>query len=351
MRPFSILAIVGLMVVSSACSNDDDEVIPVIPPSSGDSFQLNGGEGGSGAANSVYVDLSVPKQDSVKRASWDLGFSTGSDFRVVLNNTITALARPLEKNDLNAVTADDTIGMVLSLNQAEPSPEEFDMLDDIDGDLSKTRIAAVSAADADNVVYILNRGTGGSTAARDWLKIRVLRKAAGYTVQYAKIADATFQTVDVVKNDKYNFNYVSLGGTAVTVEPEKTNWDFVWTYSVFKTNFGVDVPYNFSDLVAINYLAGVQAAEVLTSTVSYEDFKEANIATTSLSGNRWTIGSNWRVTGGPGGASSAGVKTDRFYIIKDVQGNVYKLKFVSFVAADGGTRGKPEISFELVKAA
>ncbi|MFT4024793.1 MAG: HmuY family protein [Flavihumibacter sp.] len=351
MRSLSLLPLAALLSLAS-CSNNDDP-IPVIPPSDGDSFALNGGTGGSAAVNSVFVDFSAPKQDSVKRASWDLGLYAGSNFRVILNNTTSALARSVDKNDLNAVTVEDTAGMVLALSQAEPSADDFVMLDDIDGDLSKTVIAEVSATDASNKVYILNRGTGGSTPARDWLKTRVLRNGSGYAVQYAPIAATTYQTVQVTKNDKYNFNYISFdGGTAVTVEPEKTNWDIEWTYSVYKTSFGAgDVPYSFSDLVAINYLAGVQAAEVLTSTVSYDDYSDANISSTTFSGARWVIGSNWRVTGGPGGTSGAGVKTDRFYVIKDANGNYYKLKFVSFIAADGGTRGKPEITFKLVKAA
>lgn len=351
MRSFSLLALAALLTLAS-CSNDDDP-IPVTPPSEGDSFTLNGGTGGSAAVNSVFVDFSAPKQDSVKRASWDLGLAAASGFRVILNNTTSALARPLDKTDLNAVTAADTVGMVLAMNQAEPSADDFNMIDDIDGDLSKTRIAEVSATEGNNKVYILNRGTGGSTPARDWLKIRVLRNGNGYTIQYAPIAATSFQTVQVNKNDKYNFNYISFdGGTAVTVEPEKTNWDIEWTYSIFKTSFGSgDVPYNFSDLVAINYLAGVQVAEVLTSAVTYDAYTQANIATTTFSGSRWAIGGNWRVTGGPSGAAGAGVKTDRFYVIKDANGNYYKLKFVSFIAADGGTRGKPEITFSLVKAA
>ncbi len=348
MRVVSLLAIAGCMAVFTACSNDDDP-IPVIPPSEGDSFQLNGGAGGSGAVNSVYVDFSAPKQDSAKRAGWDLGFVTGSNFRVIINNTTAALARMVDKTDLNAVTEADTVGIVLTLNQAEPSPAEFEMLDDIGGDLTKTVIAEVSATEANNKVYILNRGTGGSIAARDWMKIRVLRKGDGYTVQYAPIAATDFQTLDVPKDSKYHFSFASLDGSLVKAEPEKTNWDIVWTYSIFETNFGVDVPYGFSDLVGLNYLAGVQAAEVLTSDVTYENYTEANIATTTFSADRWAIGSKWRVTGGPGGGA-AGVKTDRFYVVKDANGNYYKLKFISFTSTDGGTRGKPEISFELVKA-
>lgn len=339
---FLVVASIGVL---SSCDNSDDP-LPVIPPSEGANMQLNGGEGGSSAPNAVYVDLSAAKQDSVKRASWDLAFGTGSDYRVLINNTTAALAKATTKSNLADVTAADTAGIVLTLNQGNPSAAEFLMLDDIDGNLSKSVIAAISATEADNKVYILNRGTGGGTATRDWLKIKINRKGNGYTVQYAKIAETSFQSIDVTKNNKFNFNFVSLTSGVVEVEPEKENWDFVWNYSVFKTDFGGGfVPYGFSDLVAINYLGGVQVAEITTS--GYDAYNEASIAGTTFSANKWVIGSNWRATTG----AAIGVKTDRFYVIKDTRGNVYKLKFISFTTQDGGTRGKPEISFQLVKSA
>ncbi|MFN3381839.1 MAG: HmuY family protein [Runella zeae] len=45
------------------------------------------------------------------------------------------------------------------------------------------------------------------------------------------------------------------------------------------------------------------------------------------------------------------MKTDRFYIIKDPNGNYYKLKFISFHPSEGGTRGRPIIDYKLVKKA
>jgi len=177
----------------------------------------------------------------------------------------------------------------------------------------------------------------------------VLRNGStGYTIQFAGITETTFKTITVAKDDSYHFKFVSLdnNGSAVTVQPAKALWDLQWGYSVFKTNFGVDVPYNFSDLVSLNHLSGVQSAEVLTSTVTYAAYAEANIATTTFSSNRWAIGSSWRATTG-----TIGVKTDRFYVIKDAAGNVYKLKFNSFTSNDGGERGKPVIEYKLVKKA
>lgn len=330
-----------------SCKKETPVIIP--PPSEGTTTTLNGGTGGANAENTVFIDLSADLYTSVARKSWDLALYAGTDFRVVLNNTTSAGILVTTKTDLSQVGATDTIGLTLAVSQASPQPAHFSFFDDINGDLAKTAIPAVSATEADNKVVILNRGTGGGIAARPWIKLRVLRNgSAGYTIQYAGITETTFKTVTVSKDASYHFKFVSLdnNGGVVNVEPAKTQWDLQWGYSVFKTNFGADVPYNFSDLVNINYLAGVQAAEVLTSTITYAAYAEANIATTTFSGARWTIGSNWRATTG-----TVGVKTDRFYVIKDAAGNVYKLKFNSFTSNDGGERGKPVIEYKLVKKA
>src|SRR5690606_25113376 len=54
--------------------------------SEGTEIQLNGIAGeepGSSAANSVFLDLSTNIQTPALRASWDLGFYGGADFRVI----------------------------------------------------------------------------------------------------------------------------------------------------------------------------------------------------------------------------------------------------------------------------
>lgn len=340
------ILICSTVVFVTACNKDDDP-LPVIPPSEGATLQLNGGAGGSSAVNTVYVDFSAATQDSVKRSSWDLAFSTGSDYRVLLNHTVAALANSTGKSNMAEVSAADTVGMVLTLNHAAPSADEFSMLDDIDGDLSKSVIAAIAANEADNKVYIINRGTGGGVESRDWLKIKINRKSNGYVVQYAKIAETSFSTVEVTKDSKYHFNFVSFDKGVVMAQPEKENWDIQWGYSIFKTNFGTDVPYGFSDLIAINYLSGVEVAEVMTADISYDAFGASDVTGLDFSDDRWAIGSSWRATTG----ASVGVRTDRFYVVKDTRGNLYKLKFISFTTQDGGTRGKPEISFQLIKEA
>lgn len=308
--------------------------------STGSALTLEGGEGGSAAVNSVYVDLSANTQTVVKRTSWDLGFYSGDDFRVILNNTAAASVLEVNKTDLNAVSAADINITDLQLGLGLG---KFSIFDDVTGDLTKTAIPQVSATDGSNKVYVINRvgGAGTTAAAEDLIKIRLLRAANGYTLQYAKLNETTFKTLTVTKNTANNFSFVNFDTGAVNAEPAKARWDFVWTYSIYFTGA---TPYAFSDLVFTNYLGGTQSAEVLTSTVSYSAYAEANIAATTFSSGRNTIGSGWRATTG-----TVGVKTDRFYVIKDAAGNVYKLKFNSFTTQDGGTRGYPKIEYALVK--
>ncbi|MDR6803616.1 hypothetical protein J2Y45_000886 [Dyadobacter sp. BE34] len=316
--------------------------------SEGTSIQLNGiagSEAGSSAANSVFLDLSSNQQTPVLRSSWDLGFYGGSDFRVTINGTNGASALAINKTDINAVSDKDFKTDSLAVGQGVG---KLSLVDDAAGDITKTVIAAVSATDADNKVYILNRKGGSMDVlpVADLYKIRILRKESGYTLQYAKVNDTTFKTLDITKDAAYNFEFVSLEkGATVDVEPAKDRWDLKWGYSMYFTNFGSGlIPYGFSDLVFTNSLGGVEAAEVLTATATYDAFAESNLTGITFSKAADVIGSKWRVTQG-----TVGVKTDRFYLIKDPSGNIYKLKFISFHASDGGERGKPKLEYKLVK--
>ncbi len=242
------------------------------------------------------------------------------------------------------VTATDTVGMSLSLSY---SSSDFAMVDSFSGNLAYTKIPVLNIP-ADNKVYIIQRGTGAGIAAKPWYKIRVLKNGAtGYTLQYARITETTFKTMDIVKDNEYNFKFVSFDNGLVLSEPKKDDWDIQYSAAVYKFPMGPEeIPYIFSDLVLINYLGGVQAAQVLNTQFNYNTITLAEAQTLTFSGDRWAIADKWRTsTSSP----SAGVKTDRFYVVKDQIDNYYKLKFISFHNTEGGTRGKPKLEYALIK--
>lgn len=334
-----------------SCKKDVD---PLLTISTGARVQLNGlleSEQPSAApSKSVYLDLSTEKTSPILRASWDIGLYAGADYRAILNITTVAGAKVTNKYDLNLVDANDTIGLSLNTSQFNPLAAHLAFFDDIDGDITKTVIPAISATASQNPVIIVNRGVGGNVAARNWIKMRIQRITNGYSIQYAGIQETTFKTITVTKNDAYNFQFISFDNGIVAVEPEKLAWDFVWSYSMYQANFGAGiVPYNFSDMIAVNYLAGVQVKEKIYATAAlatdaFDNFtKDSVLANPTITG-RWTIGSRWRST-----QPAIGAKPDRFYVVKDPSGNFYKLKCLAMgIGTDGGTRGKPEFKYALI---
>jgi len=312
---------------------------------------LIGGEPGSSAGNSVFVDFSNNQQTAIARTAWDLGFYNGEDFRIIINNTAGASVIEVDNNDITTVDADDINTDNLALGFGAGT---FEIIDDPSGDLTNTAIPAISATADENKVYVINTvgGSGAIGATEDLVKVRILQSGDGYTLQYAKINETTFTEVEIEKNTSYNFQYFSFATGTVDVEPVKNKWDLQWTWSIFQTEnppgSGSYLPYGFSDLVFTNHLAGTEVAEVLTSTIAYDDFAESDLSTLTFSAEKNAIGSSWRVTSP---TTSAGVKTDRFYVVKDSSGNIYKLKFVSFHPNDGGTRGNPVLEYALVKKA
>lgn len=356
-----ILTLSIALITLASCSSDDDG--PAIEtPSVGAVVQPT--VGGANQPNQVYLDLSSETSTFVDRASWDFGFSTGSDFRVVINGSLKMAVKKLETSDITlAQVSDDAVAVGAGTN-----PSSNGYCDNPTGILAGngngigTAIAEISANDADNKVYLVNLGFAVSTTtptvgsvsidgdARGWKKVRILRNGNGYKIQYADLTSATFQEKTISKNDDYNFTFFSLTtGTTVQVEPKKDKWDLNFTTFTNYVNFGTEVTYGYSDFIVSNMKGGTKVYQVLVADGgTYENFTLANVVennfTVSATDQR-IIGSNWRNGGGP--SSLPSVRTDRFYVIKDVTGNYYKIRFLA-MTNDAGVRGNPVVEYAIL---
>ncbi len=327
------------------------------------SMELNGG--GAAYPNKVFIDLSANRQTAIARTSWDLGFSSGADFRAILNSSNGMMAYVLDKTDLASVTNADTaiirnrlsMEAVFAAINSSPIPEwtssALTWIDDPAGDLTKTAIGSISSVAAENKVYIINRGSGSGTPAPalGWKKIKIIRTSNGYSLQHADINSTSFTEIQIIKNAASEFQYVSFANGLIEVEPERDRWDISWTAfsnSTFRNPAASDftlVPYYFQDVILQNRFS-VQVAQILTSVKTYEAFVEADLTGFDFGAQSQTkIGTSWRSGGGPG--ASPAVRTDRFYVIKDADNNYYKLKFTALTTS--GERGKPKLEFALVK--
>jgi len=313
--------------------------------STGSQLTMEGKTAESNYGNNVYTDLSANASTLSARKSWNLGFYHGGQYRVILNHSYQSSAAATAKTDIAAVTLADTAS-VPDLNFAPGAEGSLALCDYWDGDLTKTAIAEVSATESANKVYLVS--FEGSKAKNQWYKVKINRNGEGYKVQFARIGETTIQSIDIPKNADFNFSFLSLEmGKLVSAEPRKASWDIQWGYSTSNAGTVPATPYWFQDFISLNYAAGAEAAEVLTSATTYEAFAETNLTGITFLKTRDAIGSKWRSTA-PG--TTAGIRKDRFYVVKDPAGNYYKLRFISMgLAGDGGERGKPVIQYALVK--
>ncbi|MFB9077269.1 HmuY family protein [Flavobacterium procerum] len=346
----------------TACSSDDDTPEVEIPTVGA---VLQPTVGGPNQPNQVYLDLSTEESKSINRSSWDFGFSSSSDFRVVINGSLKMAIKKLATSDITVSQEIDN-----TVNVGFDTAASLGYVDNPTGILAGagagvgTAIAEISATDADNKVYLVNLGfdisttkpsTGSASVdgtARGWKKVRILRSGNGYKIQYADLTSATFTEKTVSKDAAYNFTFFSLTtGNTVSVEPEKAKWDLNFTTFTNYTPYqGQDVTYGYADFITTNVKAGTQVYQVLVADgVSYADFTKAKIVETNFttsSTDQRIIGANWRNGGGPGTLPS--IRTDRFYVVKDVAGNYYKVKFLA-LTNDAGERGYPSLEYAILK--
>ncbi|HEX8270622.1 MAG TPA: HmuY family protein [Flavobacterium sp.] len=310
--------------------------------------------GGPIQPNQVYVDLSSGSLVAVPRISWDIGFS-GAESRVVINSSVKMSVKQLATTNIDEVQSpDDT--MIITQGQGIAS-----QIDHPSGVLSGTAIAEVSANDSDNKVYLVNMGSGPSSVtpavgaegsasgeSRGWKKIRVLKSGNNYILQYADIAATTHQQVTISTNEAYNFTFFSLTtNSVVPVEPPKNLWDL--NFTTFTNLVGPTTPYYFPDYVLTNLKGGAKAYMVTVSpSENYDTFVLASVIDANFTSDQRNIGSNWRSTSviGPGGVpiSQFVLNTQRFFIIKDPAGNIYKLRFTGG-ANSAGERGFPTFQY------
>lgn len=354
LKKLVVLAIAAIVV--SACTEEEEPfVLPAV-----EGAIIDATVGGPTQPNQVYLDLSVEASYVVPRNSYDLGFFTGEDFRVKLNNSTSALALALDKNDLTQVTANDTVGLnrrldvdaIFSSLFGPPAPwinEAATWMDHPSGDLKRTAIAEISANDSANKVYILNRGNNPDGSNRGWKKIRVIRNGQGYTLQYANIDDQSFQTLEVSKNTDLRFVQMNFDGGIVEATPAAANWDLAFT--TFTTLLPVDattsIPYAFKDYVISNSNE-VRIATVNTADVAYEEFGSSNLAGLEFASDISAIGSSWRTVAAPNSGNTTGVVDEIFYVLEDSDENRYKLRFTRMLNPQTGERGYPQLQYNLI---
>ena len=343
----------------ASCSSDDTPTEPIIIVIDGAAIAPE--VGGPNEPNQVYVDLSTNTTTAVKRDSWDLGFYSGTEFRVTINGSLYMAAAQLTETNIDAVTA--TTAEVQEL-QAQVAVGTFDdantaFVDSPDGLITTTAISEISTTEASNNVYLLNLGyeigtetpaTGSvdiSDDTRGWKKIRILKDGNNYVLQYADLDASTHKEITISKSATHNFTYFSFNTESeVVVAPEKKNWDL--NFTVFTNEIPGYGSYGYSDYVTNNTKSDAKVYMIDTDVDSYtyDSFSLTDVDNSIFTNDQRSVGSSWRNGGGPGRLPS--LKDNVFYVVNDTDGNLYKLQFLA-LTNEAGERGHPEFIYSLLE--
>lgn len=317
----------------------------------GGSMQPN--VGGPNEGNQVFIDLSSEKTTAVQRDTWDLAFYSGDHFRVAINGSIYMATAALDATDIDAVSIDDVSELQNQVAVGTFDPNNAAYVDAPNGNILETAISEINDNDSQNKVYLVNMGysisntipTPGSTAIigahRGWKKIRILKNENGYILQYADIDSNTHQEISIEKNSNYNFSFFSFNTQSiVTVEPEKDRWDL--SFTVFTNIIENAGSYGYSDFVTHNRKGGTTAYMVETSNYNYDDFSLSHVDPSLFTEDQTVIGDHWR------DVFSGTVFSDRFFVLKDPNGNYYKIRFLALTSPNG-ERGYPEFEYHLLQ--
>ena len=86
----------------------------------------------------------------------------------------------------------------------------------------------------------------------------------------------------------------------------------------------------------------MKAYQVSTSTSTYEAFSLTNVVENNFVDDQRVIGADWR------DVFTGTAYSNRFYILKDADGNYYKIRMLAFLN-DAGVRGYPQFEYQLLQ--
>lgn len=335
------------------CDDDDGEITTGIETGSTLTAPM-----GSDLENQVYIDLSEGTMTSVAVNTWELAFeNNGSAIRTNSAKKV-CIAIP-GSSDFDAVTSDDGLDY------------EYDASD---GDLSETALVGWTT----NQPYIINLGVDENGNDLGTKKFMITSASSStISIQFADLDGSNKNSIDITLDDG-NFTFFSLiDAQKVTVEP--ADWDIVLSAVSLRTgtpctalgssaNPGVNCDiYRLGASAITNSYEGIEVAvDNPFSDLEDDDDPDAEINQKTIESSNYdslfisdfntlgattaadAIGRTWLQILEPHSSGIYKVYSFITYLVKDTDGNYYKLRFLAYKGGDNAENGYPTFEYELL---
>lgn len=313
------ISLVGFLFIS--CEKQEIPVAPLIP---GDVIvsQINMG---SDYINQLFFNLNDNEIVSHNnKMIWDLSFESSDEGWHVLINSSKSIKVAFYEG---ATMSDD-----LNLSEANW------VWDASTGNLDS---AAIGDWRSKQGIYAIDGGYNSVGVPQGNYKLKVIDvNNAFFTFQLSEFDGSNEQTIEVIKNKDINFTYFSFETGIAEVAPPKDTWDLEFTqYTYVYYDLEEITPY-----LVVGVLLNrnnVQAA--MEEELAFDKIDLEYASAINFNNSLENIGFNWKYYNFDEGYYT--IVEGRSFIIRDVEGIYYKLRFIDFYT-ETGQKGAPTFEFQ-----
>jgi hypothetical protein len=280
-----------------------------------------------------YYSLSANAVISKNRNdAWDLSFESATDGWHIRVNTSSLGIWPTETTNFNLTSY--------------PLTEGSWLYDNSNGHPDSTAIGKwvdFQTKTYTNQVYLIGKYDGATYRPSKKIVFTDVTDTS-YTMKYADLNGGNYREVTIKKDTLYNQVYYSFSNhSVVSVEPVKKAWDLMFgQYATTLDDNGTPIVYFVRGTLLNPYKVEAQ----VDSVNNFSALSRSDVNMTLFSKRQDVIGHNWKSVEINTQLVSAryNVRENFMYLIKDANGEYYKLKFTSFFN-DKGTPGYPAFIF------
>lgn len=296
---------------------------------------------GSEYKNQVFYNLGTSSVISSNEYSiWDLGFnSQGDAFYVRLNAARQMGVYNTESTNFAAISE---ISSSWELRYDNPHGGDDNLAIDV-----RLNASPYDSIIVNSNVYIIYRGTdasGGVLATPIKFRIESIKNNA-YHIRYANLNGTEEHTAIIPKDP-------TLSQVAFTfdrqdklplVEPDINTWDILFSRFT-DTVYTIDGSQFLTGYAVTGaYLNQANTSAYVVNSDGYDNFTSTDVDASLFTNRLNVIGHDWKIF-----QDVYTILDDKFYIIKDKDGLLYKFRFLNFYNPENGLKGYPEIQFELL---